>query len=45
MKDIENEEINVFSATECTGLIPSLPEDDEEEDNYRDILKISPTKK
>lgn len=42
MKEIEDEEINVSSATDCTGLIPTIPLSDEEEENYRDILKYSP---
>lgn len=43
MKETDNEEINVTSATDCTGLIPTIPLSDEEEENYRDILKYSPS--
>lgn len=34
----------VCSATECTGLIPSLPENEEEKENYKDIVHYAPKK-
>lgn len=37
MEPIKDEEIHVFSATECTGLIPSLPDDEEEKESYKEI--------
>jgi len=45
MKDIEDENINIASATECTGLIPTLPKDGEEEANYKSLISPLPKKK
>ncbi len=30
----------VVSANECTGLIPSAPENDEEEKSYRELYSV-----
>lgn len=42
--DDTEEETAVFSATECTGLIPALPEDEEESENYKDLVRYAPKK-
>ena len=31
---------NAASATDCTGLIPSLPQTEDELDSYNDIMEI-----
>lgn len=35
--------LDAISATECTGLIPSGPADEEMLDNYRDIFEFGVT--
>ncbi len=42
MSIFDEEDANVFSATECTGLIPTLPQDEEEDENYRKLFKVFP---
>ena len=34
--------LNSTCMTECTGLIPSAPKDENEEESYFDIVKFSP---
>lgn len=33
-------ELNAVSATECTGLIPTDPENDEQLNNYKEICPM-----
>ena len=40
IKDVEF--IESVSVNECTGLIPSAPEDSEELESYFDVVKFSP---
>ncbi len=38
--DVNNRTDNVASATECTGLMPIPPEDDDESESYNQIYII-----
>lgn len=44
VKSIYNEDVeidlNVCSTTDCTGLIPSLPQSEAELESYKDILQF-----
>ncbi len=35
--------LTAASTTDCTGLIPSAPQNDAELDSYMNIMKFSPT--
>ena len=42
-EDVLNKIDSVASATECTGLMPTPPENEEEADSYNDIYVIPKT--
>lgn len=39
-KKMENEEMQVASVTECTGLMPALPQDESEDENSAELYAI-----
>ena len=41
--DVEFEEFNAASATECTGLMARAPENEYEKESYFDIMTFSPS--
>lgn len=41
ISDFLYDRFTVMSATECTGLIPSLPQTKAERENYEDIYNIN----
>ena len=43
-EDVTNESENVASATECTGLMPALPEDDAEDMAEAALYGVHPAK-
>ena len=44
ISDFLYDRFTVMSATECTGLIPSEPQTEEERENYEDIYDINQPK-
>lgn len=39
-KQLENEETQVVSATECTGLMPALPQNESEDEHSAELYAI-----
>ena len=45
VSEMDDIDIMACSTMDCTGLIPSLPQNDEELENYNDLYPFEPTAK